>query len=167
MVVSSAIVSVLFPMFGSLHRVDPAEAFRLYRKGLRSVFLILAPILFVAWVASPFILLHWLGPDFARQGSGVMRILCLGVLINALAAVPFAFIQGIARPDITAKLHLAEAPVYLLVLWILGTHFGLLGVAWAWTIRVTADFILLLLGVWRYREALQKPSGPDRVPSLG
>lgn len=141
--VSSAIVSVLFPMFGSLHRVDPKETLRLYRKGLKSIFLILAPVLLVIGGGAHLILLHWLGAGFAEHGSGVMRVLCLGVLVNALAAVPFAFIQGIARPDLTAKFHLAEAPLYLVILWALGTRFGILGVAWAWTLRVSLDLILL------------------------
>lgn len=145
MAISSAIVSVLFPMFGALHRVDRQETARLYRQGLKSIFLILAPILLVLGAGAHVILLHWLGTDFALHGSVVMRILCLGVLINALAAVPFAFIQGVARPDLTAKFHLAEAPIYMVLLWVLGTHYGILGVAWAWTIRVTFDFILLFL----------------------
>lgn len=147
--VSGAIVSVLFPMFGALHNVDPYEAARLYRKGLKIIFLILAPILLVLAASAHVILLHWLGADFARYGSGVMRILCLGVLINSLATVPFAFIQGVARPDLTAKFHLVEAPLYLFALWILGAHFGISGVAWSWTLRVTLDLILLYFAAQR------------------
>ena len=149
MAISSAIVSVLFPMFGALHRVDHQEAVRLYRRGLRSIFLILAPMLLILGVGAHLILDYWLGSNFALQSSLVMRIICFGVLINALAAVPFAYIQGVGRPDMTARFHLLEAPLYVLVLWFLGTHFGILGVAWAWTLRVTLDLILLLLAARR------------------
>lgn len=147
--VPGAITSVLFPMFGALHRTDPTEAHRLYRKGMRTVFLVLTPILLGIGLGAPWILLHWLGPTFAQHSSGVMRILCLGVLVNALATVPFAFIQGVARPDLTAKFHLAEAPLYLAVMWVLGTKFGIVGVAWAWAARVTLDLTLLFLAAWR------------------
>jgi O-antigen/teichoic acid export membrane protein len=159
LVVPGAITSVLFPMFGALHRTDPTETQRLYRKGLRTVFLILAPILLGLGLAAPWILLHWLGPTFAQHGSGVMRILCLGVLINALATVPFAFIQGMARPDLTAKFHLAEAPLYMAVLWVLGTKFGIVGVAWAWATRVTLDLVLLILAAQRFQVHAATGSG--------
>jgi O-antigen/teichoic acid export membrane protein len=157
--VPGAITSVLFPMFGALHRTDPMETQRLYRKGLRTVFLILAPVLLGLGLGAPWILLHWLGPTFAQHGSGVMRILCLGVLINALATVPFAFIQGVARPDLTAKFHLAEAPLYMAVLWVLGTKFGIVGVAWAWATRVTLDLVLLILAAQRFQVHAAAGSG--------
>lgn len=152
--VSGAIVSVLFPLFGTLHRSDPAEAVRLYHKGLWTILIILGPTLLAIGTGAHWILSHWLGPDFARQGAGVMQVLCFGVMINALASVPFAFIQGIARPDLTAKFHLAEGPLYLAILWALGTHFGILGVAWAWTVRVTIDLILLTLTARHYQESV-------------
>lgn len=147
LVVSGAVVSVLFPMFGALYRVEPHQAIRLYHKGMRTIFFIIAPVLLMLGLGAPWLLLHWLGPIFAQQGSGVMRILCLGVLVNSLAAVPFAFIQGAARPDLTAKFHLVEIPIYLVLLWWMGSHFGILGVAASWTLRVTIDLVLLMICV--------------------
>lgn len=152
LVISGAIVSVLFPMFGALHRVDPRQAIRLYRNGMRTVFLILAPLLLALGIGAHWLLLHWLGPTFAEQGTGVIRILCFGVLVNSLATVPFAFIQGVARPDLTAKFHFFEAPFYVVILWILGTYSGVRGVAWAWSLRVTIDLLLLVIAA----ERLQK-----------
>lgn len=145
LVVPGSIASVLFPMFGTFHRTDPEGTKKLYNKGLRTIFLILTPVLLGLALSAPWILLHWLGANFAYYGGSVMRILCLGVLINGLATVPFAYIQGVARPDLTAKFHLAEAPIYLLVLWVLGSLFGIVGVAWAWVMRVSLDLALLLL----------------------
>ncbi len=143
LIVPNAVVAVLFPMFGALHRVDAAETRRLYRKGMLAVFLLLAPALFALMAAARPILSHWLSPDFALQGTRVMQVLCLGVLINAMAYVPFSFVQGVARPDLTAKFHMLEIPIYVVSLWLLGTHFGVVGVAWAWTLRVTLDLVLL------------------------
>jgi O-antigen/teichoic acid export membrane protein len=159
--VPSALVSVLFPMFGFSHRVNANEVVRLYRKGLKIIFLVLAPCLLFLGAGAHLILLYWLGSDFAQHGSGVMRILCLGVLINALAHVPFAFIQGVARPDLTAKLHLAEAPLYLAILWGLGTHFGIVGVAWAWCIRVTFDLLLLLFAAQKLQAHITLPTASE------
>jgi O-antigen/teichoic acid export membrane protein len=58
-------------------------------------------------------------------------------------------LQGIGRPDLTAKVHLAEVVPFLTLLWILTSHFGLIGTALAWVMRVTADLVLLLLATSR------------------
>lgn len=158
LVISGAIVSVLFPVFGSLHRSAPKEVQRLYNNGLKILALILAPILLLLGIGAPFLLSFWLGPEFSRQGAWVLRVLCVGVLINSLAAVPFAFVQGLGRPDLTAKCHIIEIPIYMVLLWLLGTHFGIIGVAWAWTIRVTLDFILLIILTEYMQKKILMPS---------
>ena len=157
--VPMAITSVLFPKFGAMHRNDPNGTFELYRKGLGTIFLILAPVLLLLGLGAPWILLYWLGPDFAHHGTRVMQIMCIGVLMNGLATVPFAFIQGVARPDLTAKFHMAEAPAYLAILWVLGTHFGIVGVAWAWAARVSLDFILLSVAAQRLQNLVKHYPG--------
>ena len=65
--------------------------------------------------------------------------------MNSLAFVPAAHLNAINRPDLPAKFHAFELVPFLLVLWF-GLHFyGLLGAAWAWTLRVTIDAILLFV----------------------
>lgn len=85
----------------------------------------------------------WLGDDFALHSYGLLSILMLGVLLNALAHLPFAMIQGVGRADVTARLHLIELPCYLGVLWLLVSHYGLTGAAVAWSLRAGVDAILL------------------------
>ena len=52
----------------------------------------------------------------------MLQILAVGVFINSLAQVPFALLQGVGRPDLTATLHLIELPLYLGLLWWLDQH---------------------------------------------
>jgi O-antigen/teichoic acid export membrane protein len=54
-----------------------------------------------------------------------MQVLALGVLINSLAQTPFALLQGVGRPDLPAKFHLIELPVYVGIAWILVSQFGI------------------------------------------
>jgi O-antigen/teichoic acid export membrane protein len=61
-----------------------------------------------------------------------------------LAFIPYALIQGQGRPDLTAKLHVAEVVPFLAILYFLVTHFGLPGAALAWTFRTVADCLLML-----------------------
>ena len=47
--------------------------------------------------------------------------------------------QGAGRSDLTAKLHLAELPLYAILAWWLIATRGIEGAALAWTLRVAAD----------------------------
>jgi O-antigen/teichoic acid export membrane protein len=85
----------------------------------------------------------WLGADFAEHSFRVLQWLAVGVLINSLAAIPFALVQGAGRPDLTAKLHLIELPGYLLTLWWLIGARGVEGAAIAWTARMGVDALVL------------------------
>jgi O-antigen/teichoic acid export membrane protein len=111
------------------------------------------------------ILGFWLGADYAAQGTLVLQILAAGVLINSLAQILFSLLQGLGRPDLVAKFHVIELPLYGVLLWFLLKHMGIAGAALAWTLRVTADALLLFIAVfwlkvvsWRgfVRNGLQK-----------
>jgi O-antigen/teichoic acid export membrane protein len=69
--------------------------------------------------------------------------LSVGVLINSLAHVPFVLLQSAGRPDIPAKFHLIEVPIYGVLLWLLLLLMGVTGAALAWFVRVTIDASLL------------------------
>ena len=91
----------------------------------------------------------WLGSDFATESSVPLQILALGVLVSSLALIPYTLLQGIGRPDITAKFHLLELPIYLAIAWLLITHWGITGAATAWTLRVALDALLLFVAAFK------------------
>ena len=62
-----------------------------------------------------------------------------------MAQAPFALLQGTGRPDLTAKLHLVELPLYVIMLWSLAHTSGIVGVAIAWTVRVVFDAVAMQL----------------------
>ena len=71
--------------------------------------------------------------------------LLIGVWINSLAYIPAAHLGAINRPDLPAKFHAYEIIPFLGVLWFGLHYFGLLGAAWAWTVRVAVDALLLFV----------------------
>ena len=73
----------------------------------------------------------------------MLQWLAVGLFINCLAFGPFAVVQGAGRPDLTAKLHILELPVYLVALFGLIKVHGIEGAAMAWTGRATLDAIVL------------------------
>ena len=97
--------------------------------------------------------------DFSRHSAVVLQWLAIGVYLNSYAQVPFAFIQGIGRADITAKFHLLELPVYAVLLFVLLHTHGIVGAAVAWNIRVAFDALLLSFAAFQLEQGiLLKPT---------
>lgn len=142
-IVPSAIVAVLFPAFSSSYVTAPERAAALFGRGTRYVILIMFPITLLIVLFARQGLSIWLGPVFAGESFAVLQWLAVGVFINSVSQVPFSLVQGVGRPDITAKLHLLEAPFYFLLLWWLLTTWGIEGAAIAWTARILLDTVFL------------------------
>lgn len=144
LIVPAAILGVLFPAFAASYATHHAGMVRLFDRGTRYIGLMLFPvILLVAGLAHEG-LQWWLGADFALQSTLVLQILAIGVFVNSIAQVFAALIQGVGRPDLSAKLHLIELPIYLLALWWAIHNHGIVGAAVTWTGRVILDAGLLL-----------------------
>jgi O-antigen/teichoic acid export membrane protein len=114
----------------------------LFRRGVKYVFLALFPITLLLVTLAHECLALWLGSEFAQNSTRVLQYLAVGVFINALSLVPFTLIQGVGRPDLTAKLLLIEMPLYLLGLWWLVGSYGINGAAVAWVARALLDGLL-------------------------
>lgn len=138
-IIPTAIVGVLFPAFSIDLVRDRARAARIFERGISYVFVLLFPVTLLVVVFAPEGLTLWLGDEFARESAPVLRWLAVGVLVNSIARVPFVLIQADGRPDLTAKLHLLELPLYLgLLTWLLYVK-GIEGCAMAWMLRCTVD----------------------------
>ena len=143
--IPAAIVTVLFPAFATAKQSNPSHSTTLYSTGGRAILVVLAPIVLVLVVFAYECLSFWLGDDFAQKSTIVLQWLVIGVYLNSYAQVPFAFIQGYGRADITAKLHMLELPIYLALLFWLLNVLGINGAAIAWLIRAALDAVLLTL----------------------
>jgi O-antigen/teichoic acid export membrane protein len=143
LVLPAALATVLFPGFAARLAADLAGARALYASGLRAaVLMVLLPVVGFVTLA-PDLLQLWLGPGFGAESVLVLRILAIGVLLNAVGQIPFALLQSAGRPDRTAALHLAELPGYLLLLVVLVDRHGIAGAAAAWTVRAAIDAVAL------------------------
>ncbi len=142
--VPGALVGVLFPAFAAVFSVDRHRAAELFELGSKATFLCLFPAVLVLVAFAHEGIAFWLkSAEFARQSAPVLQWLAAGVLVNSLGHVSFAVVQGAGRSDLTAKLHLAELPLYLAAFWLLTHRFGVAGAAMAWTARVAFDSAVL------------------------
>lgn len=144
-IVPQSLVRTMFPIFST--NLEIKERTRLYTNAVRVLALVLAPLVATLIAFAPDVLRLWVGASFAAQSTLVLQILAVGVFAHSLALIPYNLIQGLGRPDVTAKFHLLETPLYLLMLWYGVQYFGILGAAVAWTIRLGADALLLVVYV--------------------
>lgn len=153
LVIPVAVIGVLFPAFAANYRRDHSKVVRLFVRASKYIALLLFPpiLLIVAFAHQG--LQWWLGDEFAVHSTLILRWLAVGVFINSIAQVFFTLLQGIGRPDLSAKLHIAELPAYLVALFWSVQHFGVLGAAVTWSARVTIDAVLLL---WLATRALDE-----------
>jgi O-antigen/teichoic acid export membrane protein len=144
-ILPEALMGVLFPALTTALATAPGRAGTLFFAAARTLLITMfVPIALVVLFA-PEALTLWLSPQFAQESASVLRWLAIGVFINCLARLPYTALQGKGRPDLTAKLHLAELPVYALVLWGLLEAYGITGAAAAWTLRIVVDTMALFI----------------------
>jgi O-antigen/teichoic acid export membrane protein len=154
--IPQAINRAFLPLFA---RAVGASAGRAYDVALRvtaaSAVLPMVACITLSWPA----LDVWLGRDFAEHSTFVLRILALAFLFSSIVQAPFAFVQARGRPDLSAKLHLVEAAIYLPATWWVAGRFGLIGVAWCAVARSLFDLLGLL---WTASRLVDAPANPRR-----
>lgn len=148
-IVAGAFQGVVFAAFSGGIRQDPERTVVLFERALLLLLIALFPLVLAIVALAPEGLRLWLGPQFSLASTGVLRWLAMGIFVNSLAWIPYSLVVASYRPDLTAKLHLAEMPFYCLFLWIILRRDGVEGVAIAWTLRALIDAAALFFMAWR------------------
>jgi O-antigen/teichoic acid export membrane protein len=142
-IVPTSIMGVMFPALSTSLVQDKNQSGNLYLKSIKYIFLLLFPIILIIVFFGKTGLTIWIGPEFAINSFRIMQLLAIGVLIHSLGQPSFTFLQAMGRPDITAKLHLIELPLYLTYLWFFVHEYGIEGAAFSWVLRVTISSLVL------------------------
>lgn len=145
LIVPFALVGVMFASFATDWQQDKLKVVKQFKLSILAVIVVMVPFSLITFFFAKFGMTLWLGEDFALQSYEIVQWLSVGILLNAIAMVPFALIQAAGRADITAKLHLIELPFYALLLWLLVAEYGLIGAAMAWVFRVALDALVLMV----------------------
>lgn len=164
-IIPNGMMGVMFPRFSEELARDVASARRLYHRSLVVLALLLAPpVLLAVAFAKPGLSL-WIDPDFAEKSFRSAQILAIGTFFHGLAQAPFTVIQASGRPDITAKVHMLEIPLYIAYLYLFTVSFGITGAATAWTLRVFISLVLLTFISDRLfrRDYVERTSSPEKV----
>jgi O-antigen/teichoic acid export membrane protein len=133
LMIPSSLMGVLFPAFSASYYSDPELSRDLFYRGLKFVFFVLFPfILLIIYFAYEGMNL-WLGEEFARNSSFILRILAIGVFVNSLALVPDNYFQGAGKPKISTMIYLIEMPLFIALMWAMVKIWGINGAAITWT----------------------------------
>jgi O-antigen/teichoic acid export membrane protein len=150
LMVPAGIVSTLFPELSALSaRGDRQAMTSIARSAVKFLLFICAPVVLLLVLYSREILTGWVGAEFGQVANAPLRVLAVAVLINALSYVPYSLIQASGRPDFTAKLHVIELPLQLLLTMLLVQLWGVVGAALAWSLRVAIDAVVLFFAAPR------------------
>lgn len=137
----SAVARTIFPMLSS----GEDDSGKIKITSYILVLLFVIPVGCFCAYFSYDIMSLWLGNEYALKSYIIFQILILGFVFNSIAQIPFASIQSNGRSKTTAILHLCELFPYLLLLYFLINEYGLIGAAWAWTIRMFVDLLILYI----------------------
>lgn len=147
-IIADSMVLALFPVIAAAgEKNDQEDIARLLGKAMSILLVGVSFLTAGIYLFSDQIMTLWLGKIIGEQSGPVLTIIIVGAFINSIAFVPYTTIQALGRPDITAKLHLVEIPIHILVLWYAVTHWGIQGAAFAYVFRVSFDFCLLCIAL--------------------
>ena len=156
-IIPTAIMNTLFPEFSKTEKEIPQEyILKLLKKSLNMILLFTGILTIILFFSAKDLLTLWLGIEFALKSTIIVKLFSIGILLNFMALVPFTYLQGSGRPDLPAKCHLAELPLYIIILLFFLHKFGITGAAYAWCLRVMMDAILLFSLTFRSLPGLLK-----------
>lgn len=161
-----SVVVAMFPLVAGLTLRGERERVRqLFSRAMWTLFALMLPVTVVVLVFAPTILRVWMGETYAVQSALAMRVLAVGVLINAMAHPPYTFLEAAGRPDVPARFHLLELALFVPLAWFLVGSYGITGAAIAWTARVTFDSITLYIAATRLLPLARPARAPLQEPA--
>lgn len=150
LLVPGAITGVLFPAVSASYLSNPDFAKKLSIKAIKYIFILLYPIILLILTFAHEGLYLWLGKEFAEKSTLILQLMTIGILFNSIAYIPFTYLQGIGKPEITAVIQLIELPIYLFAMLIAIRDYGINGAAFIWMLRIILDALLLFMFAKKY-----------------
>lgn len=150
LILPRALVSAMFPPMTMHLARGSREADALFGRAVKLLVLLLFPAALALYTVAPEFLELWLGSEFAGPGGGVLRWLTAGILVYGMTYLPFSLLQSAGRPDVSAKWHVLELPLFLAAAWWATGRWGITGMAVAWGVRGLMDVAVLFPAALRH-----------------
>ena len=141
MILPGAFVSSVLPEF-SRHPHAP-EARSALRYGATRIAAVMLVVVGLLGAGAHFGLSLWISKAFADESFRTAQMLCVGLLCNSVATLPFVYLQARGDAKRLVRVLLCEVPFYILALYVCGSGWGPFGIAFAWSLRMLVDAALL------------------------
>jgi O-antigen/teichoic acid export membrane protein len=147
-IIPDAVNSAVFPVYAAGLEDARERVLVLLERAAHYIFpMILVPVLFVVIFARE-ILTVWINPQFGAHSATLLAWLAVGVFFSSMGRIPWTLLIAY-RPDLPAKLVLFEAPLYVLILYVMIRLWGLQGAAMAYTGRSAFNCSMVHAMTWR------------------
>jgi len=150
----TAITRAIFPLFSGTSAEQDSNRNMVFSISLLTILILISGICCLIAVNASLIIRLWLGGEYVEKSVLILQIVSCGIIFNSIALVPYNYLQGVSRPDIPSKIHASSLPVYLLLLILFTSEYGIKGTAFIWTVRTFFDMLLLLLFSFRVKPEL-------------
>jgi len=151
-IIPNSLSRTLFPKFAS---EEKKSGLIKYGKSINVILLAFVPICILTTFFGRSFLQRWINEDFAKESYLILTLLTWGALFNALAQIPYAYIQAKSQSKLTAYIHICEFFFYVFLLAILISNYGVVGAALASAIRFLIDFLLLHFTALKIQKAVK------------
>lgn len=141
--ISGIAVAISNALFPRLAVAGEEEARSLARMAVSAYFVLVTPLVAGLLVTMDKVMRLWLGESFDAQSAPLARLFLIAAWANCFAQVAYSRLQAKGRPDLVSKILIWQLPFYLVALWLSLKHFGLMGAAWVYLIRILADTVIL------------------------
>jgi len=141
-ILPSALSGVLFPYMARSSKFTGINN-QLLVIGSAIVLACVTPVVAGIILFSPELLGWWISQEFSIEASPALRILSIGVLVNCLAQIYQTYLLGRGCAFWMARMHIFELFLFLPLLYVSIHYFGIEGAAWAWTLRIIVDSIVM------------------------
>lgn len=139
LILAGSVTSVIFPTMSKLIHEGPNGWQTYFHKWLLIVGGLMLFVCTSVALLLPTVLRLWIKNDLQPESILVGQILCIGVFANSMGSMYYALLHAKGRADITAKLHVIELPIFIIVLSFMLHQYGIVGAAWAWVGRMVFD----------------------------
>jgi len=144
LILAGAVTTVIFPAISTLLGHDKNKAKKLFKQWLLYVAIGMGGVTLTLAAIMPYLLSWWVGDYVSKDSVIVGQVLCVGVFFNAIGSMYYSLLHAQGRSKVTALLHMVEVPLFLVLLYFLIMHLGVVGAAIAWSIRMVVDTVGLL-----------------------
>jgi O-antigen/teichoic acid export membrane protein len=146
LIIVGAITTVFYPYLAKMQSNIDFGAKKSFIKVLIYSSVIMGLISLVIFFYGGLLFKIWTGNENIQSIStadNLMKILSFGIVPYVFGTISTSLIHSRGRTDLTARIHILEAPLFIAITYFLVDSFGLYGAAISWVIRVSIDGFLI------------------------